>query len=202
MRRFYCVLASLLMAILLPGCAGGGGGNVGYVDATAVETVDETFGSSDLQQIASKMVQDMLIFPPVVQATSARRPVLYVDRIENKTTEHIDLESITDTIQSKLINSGKFRFVDMGRLSEISQQMAYQKKSGMVDQSTAVATGRGLGAEYALYGNLSSIVKRNSGTKSVYYKFTLKLQHIETQSVEWIGEKEIRKEAKRSIFGS
>ncbi|MBK8102944.1 MAG: penicillin-binding protein activator LpoB [Cellvibrionales bacterium] len=201
MRLFTKAVTVAFTLTLLGGCASGGS-KVGYVDATSVETVDESFGSSDLQQIAGKMVQDMLIFPPVVQATSGRRPVLYIDRIENKTTEHVDTESITDTIQSKMINSGKFRFVDMGRLNEISQQMAYQRKSGMVDQSTAVATGRGLGAEYALYGNLSSIVKRNGGTKSVYYKFTLKLQHIETQSIEWVGEKEIRKEANRSLFGS
>ncbi len=201
MSKLIKVIAVLFTFSILTGCASGGS-KVGYVDATEVETVDESFGSSDLQQIAGKMVQDMLTFPPVIQATSSRRPVLYIDRIENKTTEHVDLESITDTIQSKLINSGKFRFVDMNRLSEINQQIAYQKKSGMVDQNTAVATGRGLGAEYALYGSLSSIIKRNSGTKSVYYKFTLKLQHIETQSVEWVGEKEIRKEAHRSLFGA
>ncbi len=198
LSRFLVIVS---VAVFMAGCASGGS-KVGYVDATAVETVDESFGSSDLQQIAAKMVQDMLIFPPVVQATASRRPVLYIDRIENKSTEHIDLASITDTIQSKLIGSGKFRFVDMDRLAEINQQIAYQKKSGMVDQSSAVATGRGLGAEYALYGSLSSIVKRNAGTKSVYYKFTLKLQHIETQSVEWVGEKEIRKEANRALFGS
>lgn len=76
-----------------------------YGDAQATETLTKDFGSTDLQQIAAKMVDDMLAFPPVIEMTQARRPVLFVDRIKNKTQEHIDTESITDTIQNKLINS-------------------------------------------------------------------------------------------------
>ncbi|MEK5789741.1 penicillin-binding protein activator LpoB, partial [Acinetobacter johnsonii] len=96
------------------------------------------FGSTDLQQIAAKMVDDMLAFPPVIEMTQARRPVLFVDRIKNKTQEHIDTESITDTIQNKLINSGKFRFVDMTSVGAMADQLAYQQQSGMVDKRTAV----------------------------------------------------------------
>ena len=61
--------------------------------------------------------------------------------------------------------------------------------------------GQQIGAEYMLYGNLSSIVKRNSSAKDVYYKFTLKLMHIESGILEWSDEKEIRKSKKKSMFG-
>lgn len=190
-------MAMLGLAVLLSGCAS----HVDYGDAQARETVTTDFGSTDLQMIAAKMVDDMMVFPPVVAMTQERRPVMFVDRIKNKTSEHIDTESITDTIQSKLINSGKFRFVDMSVLERVRQQLEYQQDSGMVDQSTAAQMGRQIGAEFMLYGNLSSIVKRDDSTKDVYYKFTLKLLNIQSGIIEWSGEKEIRKTRTRSLFG-
>ncbi|MBF7683102.1 penicillin-binding protein activator LpoB [Acinetobacter sp. B5B] len=193
------VTGLVLGTALLGGCATTG--NVSYGDAQSVETLTKDFGSTDLQMIANKMVDDLLTFPPVIQMTQSRRPVMFVDRIKNKTQEHIDTESVTDTIQNKLINSGKFRFVDMTSVGAVAQQIAYQKQSGMVNQATSVRTGGQVGAEYMLNGNLSSIVKNAGGKSDVYYKFTLKLTNLQTGIVEWTGEKEIRKASKRAAFG-
>ena len=173
-----------------------------YGDAKAVETVNTDFGSTDLQTIAAKMVDDLLMFPPMVAITSSKRPVMFVDRIKNKTTEHIDMQSITDTIQSKLLNSGKYRFIDMDVVNRVSEQMDFQNKSGMVNEETAARMGKQIGAEYMLYGNMSSIVKRDGNTTDVYYKFTLKLLHLETGLMEWSSEKEIRKTKDKRWFGS
>lgn len=191
---------ALLMFLAL-GALSACGTSVQYGDASAQETVNTDFGSTDLQMIANKMVDDLLVFPPVVQMTMQRRPVLFVDRIKNKTTEHIDLESVTDSIQTKLINSGKFRFVDMTAVEQVRKQFDYQQQSGMVDEQTAARMGRQIGAEYMLYGNMASIVKKDKKTKDVYYKFTLKLTHLESGIVEWAGEKEIRKTKDRRWFG-
>ena len=189
--------AAIASTPFLSGCAN----KVAYGDAQAVETVNTDFGSTDLQQIAAKMTDDMLAFPPVVQVTAQRRPVIFVDKIKNKTTEHIDTESITDTIQTKVINSGKFRFVDMSAVKQVQEQLDFQTDSGMVNPQTAVKIGQQIGAEYMLYGNMSSIVKQSGSTKDVYYKFTLKLMHLQSGIVEWQGEKEIRKTKTKSLLG-
>ncbi len=188
------VMASLMMVA----CASGP--KISYGDATAVETTTTGFGSTDLQTIAATLVDDLVSFPPVVQMTATRRPVVFVDKIKNKTTEHIDTESITDTVQTKLLKSGKFRFVDMTAVRQIQEQMQFQMDSGMVDPSKAAAFGKQTGAEFMLYGNMSSIVKRNDSTKDVYYKFTLKLVNLESGIMEWAGEKEIRKSGEKSFF--
>lgn len=192
------LMAMLLVAasLTLSGCA-----TVNYGDATARETVNTDFGSTDLQMIASKMVDDLLAFPPIVQLTTNRRPVVFVDKVKNKTMQHIDTESITDTIQSKLINSGKFRFVDMTKVAEVRKQLEYQNASGMVNAATAVQMGHQIGAEFMLYGNLSAISKHEGSTKDVYYKFTLKLMNLKTGIIEWSNEKQIRKTRTRSLFG-
>ncbi|MCF6236773.1 MAG: penicillin-binding protein activator LpoB [Gammaproteobacteria bacterium] len=197
----YSTLAGILWVtvslLLLQGCAN----KVGYKDATEVETTSVEFGSTDLQQMATKMVDSLLAFPPIVEATSQRRPVMFVEKIKNKTTEHIDTESITDTISTRLLRSGKFRFVDMTKVTEVRDQLAFQNESGMVDRNSAVQIGRQIGAEYMMYGNLSSIVKRSSSVKDVYYKLTLKVMHIESGMIEWSDEKEIRKQREKSLFG-
>ncbi|MBN1553066.1 penicillin-binding protein activator LpoB, partial [bacterium] len=98
---------------------------VQYGDATAVETTTTDFGSTDLQMIAEKMVDSLLSFPPIVELTSSRRPVVFVDNVKNKTMDHIDTESITDTISTKLLRSGKFRFVDMTKVEAVAEQYEY-----------------------------------------------------------------------------
>lgn len=193
------VCAVGVLSVSLAGCIGGK--QVKYGDAGAVETTTTDFGSTDLQKIAEKMVDSVLTFPPIVEVTKKRRPVMFVDTIKNKTSEHIDTESVTDTISSRLLRSGKFRFVDMTKVAAVRKQMEFQSESGMVKDSASVKMGQQIGAEYMLYGNLSSIVKRNSDQKDVYYKFTMKLMNIESGILEWSDEKEIRKTKKKSMFG-
>lgn len=198
MKRTLILVPLLAVAALgLSACS-----SVQYGEATAVETVNTDFGSTDLQMIAEKLVDDMLASGAVAQiGAGGKRPVLFVDKVKNKTTEHIDTESITDTISTKLLNSGKFRFVDMTAVDAVMKQLDYQKHSGLVDEAKSVQAGKQLGAQYMLYGNISSIVKTAGSTKDVYYKFTLKLTDIESGLVEFQNEKEIRKTRKKSLMG-
>lgn len=196
------LLALPLVAAALLGL-GGCASKVQYGDAGAVETLNTDFGSTDLQLIAEKMVDDLLASPAMADiAAPGKRPILFIDSIKNKTTEHIDTESITDTISTKLLNSGRFRFVDRSKVDAMAKELDYQAASGMVDENRSVKMGRQLGAQYMLYGNFSSITKNAGSTRDVYYKFTMKLSNLETGLVEFQGEKEIRKTRRKSLLGS
>ncbi|GAA4884108.1 penicillin-binding protein activator LpoB [Ferrimonas pelagia] len=190
-------LLPLSLALVLAGCQS----KVEYRDATEIETVDVSFGSSDLQAVATKMVDSMLTTPSVMALTASDRPIVFVDRITNKTSEHIDTESITDTISTRLLRSGKFRFIDMTRVDAVRQQLDYQNNAGLVDPGKAIQFGRQVGAQYMLYGNLSSIVKQNGSTKDVYYKMTMRLMDLESGLIEWADEKELRKQQSKSFLG-
>lgn len=88
----------------------------------------------------------------------------------------------------------------MGRVEAAREQLKFQHKGGMVDPNKALQFGRQIGAQYMLYGNLSSIVKSNQDKSDVYYKFTLRLMDLESGLVEWADETEIRKtKAKESV---
>ena len=197
--RWSKIFSGSLCVIVIAGCVTTS--KVTYEDPKGVETLTIDFGSTDLQLIAGKMVDSLLVSPSVVQVTSDHQPFIFVDKIKNKTLEHIDTESITDTIKTRLLSSGKFRFVDMTKVDTVRKQLEFQTESGLVDPSTAASIGKLIGAEYMLYGNFSSIVKRTQMHKDVYYKFTLNLMHLERGEIIWADEKEIRKTRERPLFG-
>ncbi|MDV2302115.1 penicillin-binding protein activator LpoB [Vibrio cholerae] len=191
------VIALLGLAAILGGCSN----KVSYGDAQAVETVNVDFGSTDLQKIAAEMVDSMMMSGSVSAITRDGRPIVFVERIKNKTSEHIDTESITDTISTKMLNSGKFRFVDMDRVEAVRDQLNFQNNDELVNQSTAIQFGKMVGAQYMLYGNLSSIVKNAGSDKDVYYKMTMRLMDLQTGLIEWADETEIRKQQSKSLLG-
>lgn len=188
-----------LSALVLAGCSSKQ--VVSYGDATAVETTDANFGSTDLQRVANEMTESLISSPVIGSLTQNNRPVVFVERIKNKTSEHIDMESISDSISTKVLRSGKFRFVDMSRVDAVRKQLTYQQEGGLVDSSKAIQFGQQIGAEYMLYGNLSSIVKSNSDKKDVYYKFTMRLMDLKSGIIEWADETEIRKTREKASIG-
>ena len=189
--------AMAIGALSLSGCAS----TMQYGDAGSAKPLTTEFGSSDLQQIAETMVDSMITFPPMVEITSSRRPVVSVDKVKNKTMQHIDTESITDSIRTKLIRSGKFRFIDRTTDAQTVEELKIQQDSGLVDKKTAVNFGQQIGAEFLLTSNFSEIRQKAGGTTDVYYKFTMSLKNLKTGILEWSDEKEIRKVFKRGTFG-
>jgi len=188
-----------LSALVLSGCSSKQ--VVSYGDATAVETTDANFGSTDLQRVANEMTESLIASPVIGTLTQNKRPVVFVERIKNKTSEHIDMESISDSISTRVLRSGKFRFVDMSRVDAVRKQLTYQQEGGLVDSSKAIQFGQQIGAEYMLYGNLSSIVKSNADKKDVYYKFTMRLMDLKSGIIEWADETEIRKTREKASIG-
>jgi uncharacterized protein (TIGR02722 family) len=184
---------------LLAGCANKS--VVSYGDASAVETTDINFGSTDLQKIADQMTASLIQSPVVGTMTVNKRPIVFVDKVKNKTSEHIDTESLTDSISTQLLRSGKFRFVDMTKVMAVREQLNYQNEGDLVNPNKAVQFGKQVGAEYMLYGNLASIVKTNSDKSDVYYKFTMRLMDLESGLVEWADETEIRKTSSKKLLG-
>ena len=193
------ITASLSLALIaLGGCTNKS--VIRYGDATAVETTDINFGSTDLQKVAAQMTDSLLLSPVVGTLTANTRPIIFVESLKNKTSEHIDTESITDSISTKLLRSGKFHFVDMTRVAAVREQLDFQQSGGLVDTSKAIAFGQQVGAQYMLYGNLASIVKSNKDKSDVYYKFTLRLMDLKSGLVEWADETEIRKTKEKKLI--
>jgi uncharacterized protein (TIGR02722 family) len=170
-----------------------GSGNVQYGDAKAVEQVSNEFGSTDLQTIAETMARSLA----QSLASSRTKPLITIADVKNKTSEYIDTRAITDSMRVQLLKSGSVRFAtDIEGMRNQTDELTRQNQSGLYKQSTTAKVGNMEAAQYRIEGNITSIVKRNSDVKDVYYKFTLQLTNIESGTIDWADEKEIRKTSK------
>ena len=187
------ILPAMIMAILAAGCAT----TVQYGDETSSKPISTDFGSSDLQQVAAKMVDSLLSDPLLEDISVGGPPLLIVDKVKNKTMQHIDTEYITDSIRTKLIRSRKFSFQDRTTEAALQEELAYQQ----VAAHDAIASGQQDAPRYMLTANLSEIQQEQGRLKDVYYKFTMNLRDLKSGRLIWADEKEIRKQKTRSVFG-
>ncbi len=197
--------AVLVVCLIVLGFVLGCSTTYNYGDAGDTPMYSTGFGPGELQQIADTMTQSLLTFPPVVQVTNERRPVLVVEKVKNKTTQHIDTESITDSIRTKLIRAGKFRFLDKSTDGQTIDEIRRQQELGLTSQAQAAQFGTQAAAEYILTSNLSEIEQRKeefwNKRKLVYYKFTMNLKNLQSGILEWADEKEIVKLKEDPRFG-
>lgn len=185
--------AAAALAALLAGCAT----TVEYGDATSSKPISTGFGSSDLQQIAATMVDSMLMDEVLQDISADGPPLLVVDKVKNKTMQHIDTESVTDSIRTKLIRSRKFSFQDRTTEAALSEELAYQQAAA----TDPIAAGQQDAPRYMLTSNLTEIEQEQGRLKDVYYKFTMSLRDLKSGRLIWADEKEIRKQKTRSVFG-
>ena len=189
-----------VMALTLAGCQTTspttGSGNVSYGDAKAVETVTTDLGSTDIQMISEKMTSS-LIQHPLMQDVIRKRQLLMASPVKNKTSEYFDTQLITDTVLTHLQKNGVRYVIEGENMQNQVDELRRQNQSGLYDKSKSVKMGKMQGARYRLDGSISSIVKKTSDMKDVYYKMNLRLIEIESGIVEWSDEKEIRKSARR-----
>src|ERR1700750_1663145 len=68
-----------------------------YDDPTRVELLDDKFNEADMQQMADTVIKAVVSCGYVMNAQ--KPPVVIVDRVANRTQEHIDTVSMTDMIR-------------------------------------------------------------------------------------------------------
>jgi len=166
---------------------------------------DEKYSYSDLQVLSDAMVQSLITSDKIIKRLD--QPVIIVYGIINRTSEHIDTKGITDAIRTKLLKTGKFRFINETQRENIEKEIAYQYQSGNVDPNLRIEKAKQVGAEYMLTGRLMSIEKaqpkqvRLKKKNLVYYKLTMELTNLTTSLIEWSEEYEIIREASKPFIG-
>ena len=184
-------------AALLAGCA----------TTTARETqldrkaMTAALEPQDVRRTVEKMVDSMLQDQEFIKEIGGTRPVLDISGIQNRSTMHLDMTSLTDSIRPKLLRSRKFRFMDRTTSADDLQFMNDQALNGLTDQSKAIRAGQQSAAQMYLYGALTEMRQQVNGITDRYYKFTLNLKDLKSGEIIWSDEQEIRKEQTKSTLG-
>lgn len=175
------------------------GGNVAYGDSKQVEGLTNEFGLTDLQILAETMTGSLLTSQIITESTE--KPVITVQEIKNKTSEHINTKQITDKIKVKLSKSNSVIFArDASAMSGAMSELQRQNQSGLYAKSKTAKIGKAQGAKYLLYGDITSINKKAGDITNIDYTLTLQLDDIEQGIMVWSEEKEIRKTSERTMF--
>ncbi len=193
MRKFSGIVSSLVLlgSLGLVSCGGPRAFTKGdYDDPTRVELLDDKFNEADMQQMADTVIRAMVACGYV--ANAPKPPVVIVEKVQNRTEEHIDTVSLTDKIRTALIKTGKVRFVNKEARGTLDDEYNYNA-GGNVSGPTAKKRGNQIGADYILNGAIATNVQEVGSDKFVYYKLTMNLTNMETSTIDCTEEREIRK---------
>ncbi len=180
----------LLLLLALSAC----GTETSY-QAVADNRASSTFSAQDQKMLVETLSSKLVTDATLKSDLGGARPTLLIDIVKNKTSEHIDTESMTDTLKIAVVRSKLFSIINRDKMDVLSKEVAIAQ-SPLADQQKATQLGKLWGAKYVMYGNFSSIVTYVKKEKQTYYKFTLILQNIETGEEIWLDEAEINKVSK------
>lgn len=195
MKKTIQNVALLLVAGLIAGCQ-----TVRPIDDTAPH-IGVRLDPTDVRNTVEFMVDSMLMFPPVVEMTANERPVLDLGLLRNNTTQMVDVRLITQNIRTRLIRSGKFRFVDRTQVGEDADFLA-QSEMGFVDPDQVVQPGQQSAAQLYLFGDILEMRETSGRTTRQYYQIQLNLRDLRTGEIVWTDIQEIRREQRRRLIGS
>ncbi len=154
----------------------------------------------DIRRTVEKMAESLISDAGVLEATGGKRPVLDIEPMKNRSQMIVDMQSITDSVRTRLIRSRLFRFVDRSTAGADITIMDEQAQLGLTDPRKAVRPGRQTAAEMYLTGSLTDMVTHAGRATDHYYKFTMILKDLRTGEIVWTDEQEIRKVAIRPVF--
>ena len=198
MKQIIC-LSTVLFLMALTAC-----GPKAFVKGEYDDNVEDTnllndkWSETDMQKAVADLVASAVAHPAINMAK--RPPIVMVTNLQNKTSEHIDTQNITDMFTVDLMKTGKVSFVDKAAREDIANEYDYQD-SGMVSRETKKGKGGQVGADFIMNGRLDSIVQEVGKDKTVYYKLTMNLTNLKTGVIVWTDQKQMRKQFKKKRIG-
>lgn len=198
MKKFVLMMLAACSVALVTGCGPKAFVKGDYEDVEKENNLNDQWSETDMQKVVQALVGGMIQHPTI--ASAKRPPIVMVTKLQNKTDEHIDTQSIMDMVRVELQRGGRVAFVDKEAREDVAEEYNYQN-SGMVSGETKKGPGGQIGADLIVNGRLDSIVQEVGKDKSVYYKVTLNLTNLKTNLVVWSDYKQLRKKFRKRSVG-
>lgn len=185
------------LAVSIVGCAGN---RVSRVDSDQEIALSDRWNDKDSQLVAEEMITDMLSFPWArdFELKNDNRPTVIIQRIANKSHEHIAIETFVNDIKRAIIRSGRADFVAGG---EERKAIRDERQDQELNASKAKEQGQEQGADFAISGSLNSIVDQVGGDRVTFYQVDMKLIDMANNREVWNGQKKIKKLQEKGGFG-
>jgi len=198
MQTITTVALATISALVLSSCAPKAFVKGDYEDPEKANLMNDQWSETDMQNVVRDLVGSLTVHPAIKEAKNP--PVVMVTQLQNKTSEHIDTQSVMDMVRVDLMKTGRVGFIDKEARQDIADEYNYQN-SGMVAKDTKKGPGGQTGADFIINGRLDSIVQEVGKDKTVYYKVTLNMTNLKTGMIVWSDNKQIRKAYKKKSVG-
>jgi len=189
----------LVVAAVLAGCSHGT--TVQRMDPAETMDLSGRWNDTDSRLVSEEMIADCMSRPWKAHhyETKAKRPIIIVGQVRNKTTEHISVGTFIGDIERAFINSGEAEMVASAEEREqIRGERADQQQYS--SEETMKQWGREHGADYMLGGVINSIEDQEGGEMVVFYQVDLNLIDLESNTKVWQGQKKIKKYVSRPSY--
>ena len=197
------ILATVLIlgtVVFVNGC--GKSVEVARVDSGKEIALTDKWNDEDSRLVAEEMINDMLSYPWISQFNQrfpGKEPLVTVQRVRNKSHEHIAVDTFVNDIKRAVIRSGKAGFIaTLEERQDTRAELADQDMNASAD--TRMEMGEEDGANFVLSGTINSIVDQLDGQRVTYYQVDLKLINLQTAREVWNGSKKIKKFMERKSF--
>jgi len=197
------ILATVLVlgtVVFVNGC--GKSVEVARVDSGKEIALTDKWNDEDSRLVAEEMINDMLSYPWISQFNQrfpGKEPLVTVQRVRNKSHEHIAVDTFVNDIKRAVIRSGKAGFIaTLEERQDTRAELVDQDMNASTD--TRMEMGEEDGANFALSGTINSIVDQLDGQRVTYYQVDLKLINLQTAREVWNGSKKIKKFMERKSF--
>jgi uncharacterized protein (TIGR02722 family) len=191
-------LVAALSAGMLTAC---GGTQVKRVDSNKEIALTDRWNDQDSQLVSKEMIGDMLSFPWIRDHKSANggeKPTVIIQRVRNKSHEHIAADTFLNDLKRAIIRTGDARFIAAGaERDDIRSERSDQE----LNARRAKEMGVEIAADFALSGSINSFVDQVDGTRVTTYQIDLKLINMESNEEVWNGQKKIKKLQEKSSYG-
>ena len=175
---------------------------VARVDSGKEIALTDKWNDEDSRLVAEEMINDMLSYPWISQFNQrfpGKEPLVTVQRVRNKSHEHIAVDTFVNDIKRAVIRSGKAGFIaTLEERQDTRTELADQDMNASAD--TRMEMGEEDGANFALSGTINSIVDQLDNQRVTYYQVDLKLINLQTAREVWNGSKKIKKFMERKSF--
>jgi uncharacterized protein (TIGR02722 family) len=164
---------------------------------------DAKYNYTDMRNVAGNVV-DRIMASPLLEKESAP-PVFMIAGLQNRTTDYVDMENLSDKMRTMLIQSGKVQFVNAAHRDKLLAEQGYQASNATPE--TQVAVGKQIGAKYMMTGSLAEMKQttpkqvRVSKQELRYYKLTVEITDLKTGLIAWTTEEEFAREISKPLIG-
>ncbi|MCH9853729.1 MAG: penicillin-binding protein activator LpoB [Alphaproteobacteria bacterium] len=194
MEKLRVFLLLLAASLALVACGGGTAYNT-----AGDEDISTNFGIRDFRIITEQMADKMSGDRWLREEIGDERPAMLITPLVNRTDEHIDTASITQSLQVRFSRARLFTFVTRETLANLKDETALEQ-AGVADPATVARLGKVVGARYVLRGSITSFRNKVGKKVQTFYKVTIILTDIETGVDVWLDEVEVSKTTKKGLF--